>query len=165
MVTLLEAHSMVPDPHGDRAYADANFVSRSADRMGSTRTRDKPSDESKSTTTLSSDRDLSFSVSINARYTLTVVLSIDGDGSTPIVLGLSVPSGSAGFWAPSTERLSLGATTPVAVPSQGTQVTLMGSIVVGATQGSLALRWAPQTTPQTPMIIRIGSWLRVTRTG
>ena len=40
-VSLLQAHALVPDPHGDRAYADERFVPLVGDVVTKSRTVDK----------------------------------------------------------------------------------------------------------------------------
>lgn len=166
MATLLEAHSAVPDPHGDRAYADARFIPIDGDVVNKSRTVDKSEDLSRQTTSLSDDPDLSQSIEANARYAFTTFLSVDGDTTAGITFGFSAPQGVTGFWGQGTRgnRLAFSQTSTATISASGLTLTLSGSILVGSNSGSFSLRWAQTQTGSTSLFVRAGSWLRLMRT-
>lgn len=172
MVTLLQAHSSVPDPHGDRAYADSRFIPVDGDVVSKERISDKPGDTSRQTNVLVDDPDLVLSVEANARYALQSSLNVDGDSTGGMQLTFVVPEGTTGAWTPrvsgrnsvSAGRVAFGITTQVSVTSAGLIVPPTGSLQVGNTAGSIVLRWAQTTTGATPLNIRMGSWIRLMRT-
>jgi hypothetical protein len=175
-MTLLQAHSAVSDPHGDRAYADTKFVPLEGDVISKTRTVDKPTDEPRTSTTLEADTSLTVEVAADARYAVDAFLIVDGDLEAAMSLTFTAPADASGSWtpmAPATaggaevqlKQLSFGEAATVGVTAEGVIIPPRGSVATGATAGAFTLRWAPATTPAGPLTLRAGSWLLLTRTG
>jgi hypothetical protein len=175
-MTLLQAHSAVPDPHGDRAYADARFVPLEGDVISKTRTVDRATDEPRSSTTLADDTRLTMEVAASARYAVDAFLIVDGDPQAAMSLTFTAPSDASGSWAPIAPEtagaaeaqlrpLPFGETATVGVTTEGVIIHPRGSLATGDTAGTLTLQWAPAITPAQPLTLRAGSWLLLTRTG
>lgn len=174
-LTLLQAHVAVADPHGDRAYADERFVPLVGDVVSKTRTIDKSADEQRTSLTLADDAALSFAVTADARYAMEAFLLVAGDPAAGMSLTFTAPDGAAGSWVPmaretsngDTQTALLGYRTPatVEVTTEGAAVAPCGTLLTDSTPGELTLQWAPVTTPGVPLVLRAGSWLKLTRTG
>lgn len=176
-LTLLEAHCLCPDPHGDRAYADAKFVPLEGGPVGAVQTADKPTDESRTSVVLLDDLSLSVPVTGNARYTLEAFLIVDGDPDAGVSLTFTAPAGSSGSWATlaptsvavtgtaQSVPLAFGDPASVGVALEGSVIPPKGSLVTGPSPGALTLQWAPTLTPSVPLSLRAGSWLLLRRMG
>lgn len=176
-VSLLQAHSAVPDPHGDRAYADARFVPLEGDVINQSRTADKPEDESRQTITLADDTSLSIPVTGSARYAVDAFLIVDGDPDAGMSLTFTAPAGSSGSWTPLAPQTTGGIgdvqvtsfafddPASVGVTAQGVIIPPKGALITGGSPGVFTLQWAQANTGVSPLFLRAGSWLRLTRTG
>jgi len=173
-LTLLQAHSTVPDPHGDRAYADARFVPLEGDVVSKARTVDKPEDEDRQSVVLVDDASLSVPITGGARYAVEAFLVVDGDPEAGMSLTLAAPEGSSGSWATMVpgaanevqgKSLAFGDPATVVVSQEPVIIPPKGSLLTGETPGELSLQWAQTTTGVSPLFLRAGSWLRLTRTG
>ncbi len=175
-LTLLEAHTASPDPHGDRAYADATFIPVAGDVVGKSRTVDKPTDESRTSVVLLDDLSLSVPVTGGARYTVESFLVFEGDPDAGLNLTFTAPADSSGSWSvlaaasPTVTGgvtavdapLAFGEPASVAVAAEGVAVPPRGSLITGE-PGSLTLQWAPRVSPSVPLTLRAGSWLLLRR--
>lgn len=176
-MTLLQAHSTVPDPHGDRAWATDMFVPRVGDVVSKSRTVDKDTGEGRTSTVLQDDGDLTIAVAARARYALDAFLVVDGDPAAGMSLTFTAPEGATGSWSPvapedsggtgnvRTAAVDYATPSTVGVSAQGVIVPPRGTLITGDTSGSLTLRWAQTNTSATPLTLRAGSWLRLTRMG
>jgi hypothetical protein len=174
-VSPLQAHTLVADPHGDRSYADQMFVPREGDVISKSRTVDKDADESRTAVVLADDTSLSMPVTGTARYALEAFLIVAGDEAAGMSLTFTAPAGSAGGWAPmarqtsagNTQRdaLGFGTAATVEVTQAGVAFAPRGTLLTGGTEGSLTLQWAPAVTPSRALVLRAGSWVKLTRTG
>jgi hypothetical protein len=177
-MTLLQAHTTVTDPHGDRAYADEQFVPIVGDVLGKTLPASKTVDESRTSIILVDDADLTSPVVTGGRYAIEAFLIVDGDPDAGMSLTLTAPGGSSGAWAPvapattvggvgesNLARHAFGALATVAVTSGGVIIPPRGALATGSVPGSVTLQWAQATTGVSPLFLRAGSWLRLTRTG
>lgn len=176
-VSLLQAHTLVSDPHADRAYADERFVPLVGDVVSKSRTVDKDEDEPRTSVTLVDDASLSLPVTGTGRYALEAFLVVDGDSAAGMSLTFTAPEGATGSWTPMapegsggtgdvrTAAVDYGVAATVGVSAEGVIVPPRGTLITGSTSGVLTLRWAPTTTPATPLTLRAGSWLRLTRMG
>jgi hypothetical protein len=174
-MSLLQAHAAVADPHGDRAYADEKFVPRVGDVVGKSRIVDKAADEPRTSIVLIDDGSLSLPVTGTGRYALEGFLLADGDAEAGMSLTFTAPDGSTGSWVPLARQsaggtiqngsLDYGTAATVEVTADGVAVAPRGSVIVGSTGGAVTLQWAPAATPSRALVLRAGSWLKLTRTG
>lgn len=174
-MSLLQAHAAVADPHGDRAYADERFVPLVGDVVAKSRTVDKDADEPRTSLTLADDTALTLPVTGTGRYAVEAFLIVGGDEAAGMSLTFTAPEGSSGAWAPmarqssagSTQRdaLEFGAAATVEVTQAGIAFAPRGTLLTGSTPGDFTLQWAPAATPSQALVLRAGSWLKLTRTG
>lgn len=174
-VSLLQAHTLVADPHADRAYADEKFVPLVGDVVSKSRTIDKNEDEPRTSLTLVDDAALSLPVTGTGRYALEAFLIVAGDEETGMSLTFTAPTGSSGAWVPLARQTSLGTTqrnalgfgtaATVEVTQEGMAFAPRGTLLTGSTPGDLTLQWAPAATPSMALVLRAGSWIKLTRTG
>jgi len=174
-LTLLQAHTVVADPHGDRAWATDMFVPRVGDVVSKARTVDKPADEPRTSTVLADDTSLTIPVAANARYAMDAFLIVDGDEAAGMSLTFTAPSGSSGSWAPMAPQTAggtdqqlrptaYGQAANVGVTADGVIIPPRGALVTSNTAGDFTLQWAQTVTSQSPLTLRAGSWLLLTRT-
>lgn len=174
-MTLLQAHAAVADPHGDRDYADQTFIPREGDVISKSRTVDKDADEARTAVVLADDTSLSIPVTSTGRYAMEAFLIVAGDEAAGMSLTFTAPEGSAGVWVPmarqtsggNTQRdaLGFGIAASVEVTQEGVAFAPRGTLLTGGTAGSLTLQWAPAVTPSVALVLRAGSWVKLTRTG
>jgi len=174
-MSLLQAHTAVADPHGDREYADQRFIPLTGDVVAKSRTVDKDANEPRTSLTLINDVSLSLPVTGTARYALEAFLIVGGDQDAGMSLTFTAPEGSSGAWVPlaretstgTTQRnaLGFGTATTVEVTLEGIAFAPRGTLLTGSAAGDFTLQWAPATTPSRELVLRAGSWLKLTRTG
>lgn len=141
-----------------------------------------------SNTTVSADPHLSLPVVANGIYEIEGIFFFTSatTGSTPAVkLAIDAPSGAAGWWtvdAPSTTSTAdpdsvrtiatvIGAANTrsygVSVVSSGTNPAIgyicKGMLENGATPGNLSVQWAQANSSGTATVLKIYSWIRLTR--
>lgn len=153
-------------------------VPPTGDQVGVTRVVDKPSDEQVvSSIGLQDDDHLTFPVTAGGRYAISAVLSVDGDPAADLLLTISAPPGSTGFWTPGAITLGVsdgtgsirltryapGQTVGVGVTAAGLVVRPEGSFTAGA-NGFITVQWAQNVLSATPTFVRTGSRLELTRT-
>ncbi|MER6191761.1 hypothetical protein [Streptomyces cyaneofuscatus] len=147
------------------------------DVVGVTRTVDKSADEQViSSIGLQDDDHLTLPVTAGGRYAISAVLSVDGDPAADLLLTISAPPGSTGFWTPGAITLGVsdgtgsirltryvpGQTIGVGVTAAGLVVRPDGSFTAGAT-GFITVQWAQNASSATPTFVRTGSRLELTR--
>ena len=141
----------------------------------------KASDTSRaSNTTQSNDPDLIVSVAANTAYEFRLWLNYEGgtQGSSDLKLGLAVPASSTAR-ASSTYVNSSGGSVVEAYYTSGAAAQvpgtngagnirgfrMVGTLITGASSGSLALSWAQNTSSGTATTLHTGSVLEVWRVG
>lgn len=147
------------------------------DVVGVTRVVDKAADEQiPASTTLQDDDHLTFPVTAGGRYAISAVLSVDGDPAADLLLTITAPPGSTGFWTPGAITLGVsdgtgsirltrylpGQAIGVGVTAAGLVVRPDGSITAGA-NGFITVQWAQVAPSATPTVVRTGSRLELTR--
>ncbi|QQZ56846.1 hypothetical protein IFE09_26970 [Streptomyces microflavus] len=152
-------------------------VPPSGDVVGVTRVVDKPSDEQiPASTVLQDDDHLTFPVTAGGRYAIYAVLSVDGDPAADLLLTITAPPGSTGFWAPAAITLGVsdgtgsirltryapGQAIGVGITAAGIVLTPVGSVTAGAT-GAITVQWAQNASNPTATVVRAGSRLELTR--
>lgn len=174
-MSLLQAHVAVADPHGDRQYADQRFVPLTGDVVAKSRTVDKDADEPRTSVVLSDDDSLSVPVTGTGRYAIEAFLIVAGDAAAGMTMSFTAPEGSTGAWvamAPQTaagntqrDALDFRTSATVEITQAGVAFAPRGTLLTGSTPGTLTLQWASAVTPSTALVLRAGSWLKLTRTG
>ncbi|MET9923431.1 MULTISPECIES: hypothetical protein [unclassified Streptomyces] len=172
---------LVPGPAGPAGADGAQGppgTPPTGDQVGVTRVVDKPSDEQvQSSIGLQDDDHLTLSVTAGGRYAISAVLSVDGDPAADLLLTITAPPGSTGFWTPGAITLGVsdgtgsirltrylpGQTIGVGVIAAGLVVRPDGSFTAGAT-GFITVQWAQVAPSATPTVVRTGSRLELTRT-
>ncbi|MFF2864490.1 hypothetical protein ACFVSX_32000 [Streptomyces rubiginosohelvolus] len=147
------------------------------DVVGVIRTVDKAADEAvTSSTVLQDDDHLTLPVTAGGRYALDAMLAVDGDPAADLLLTVTAPPGSTGYWTPGAITLGVsdgtgsirltryapGTTIGVGVTAAGLIVTPLGTITAGAS-GAVTVQWAQNVSTGTATVLRAGSWLRLTR--
>ena len=118
-----------------------------------------------STTTLADDPDLGFVGVANASYALTAGLLVNAPAAADLLLQMSGPSGAAAdvvIYGPTDSVGSFSETASATYTgSAGADVAigLTGVVVVGGTQGRVALQWAQAVSDASPTTLKAGSWL------
>ncbi|MFC8282948.1 hypothetical protein [Streptomyces cyaneofuscatus] len=163
---------------GDKGEKGDPGTPPTGDQVGVTRTVDKATDEQvQSSIGLQDDDHLTLPVTVGGRYAISAVLSVDGDPAADLVLTITAPPGSSGFWTPGAVTLGVsdgtgsvrltryapGQAIGVGVTAAGLVVRPDGSFTAGAT-GSITVQWAQNVSSATPTVVRTGSRLVLTRT-
>ncbi|MFD8667095.1 hypothetical protein ACFV1U_17080 [Streptomyces microflavus] len=171
------AASTVPGPIGPAGPQGPAGVPPTGDVVGVTRVVDKAADEQiPASTTLQDDDHLTFPVTAGGRYAISAVLSVDGDPAADLLLTITAPPGSTGFWTPGAITLGVsdgtgsirltrylpGQAIGVGVTAAGLVVRPDGSITAGA-NGFITVQWAQVAPSATPTVVRTGSRLELTR--
>ena len=133
-----------------------------------------------SNTTQANDPDLIVSVAANASYRFLLWLNYEGgtQGSSDLKLGLAVPASSTARGSSTYVNSSGGSvvesyyTSGGAAQVPGTNgagnirgYRMVGTLITGASSGSLAVSWAQNTSSGTATILHTGSVLEVWRVG
>lgn len=163
----------------DKTYVDGAFVPLTGDAVGGYRMAYKAADEQVDTSTaVQDDNHLTLTVAASGIYTFDGCLLFDSaDANADFKLTFAGPTGATGWWAPvaitlgnadgsgSTRltKFDLASESTVGAISGGSLALPSGYVAVGATAGSLTLRWAQASSSATPTVLRQGSWLRAHR--
>ncbi len=135
----------------------------------------KSADESlSSSTTLQDDDDLQFSANANEKWYVDILLDLSGSAGG-IKCAMVIPSGTMALnmctnltsgntshvheWL----RTSGSATSSITITNNVTSVNIRGVIAVGASGGSIKLRWAQSTSSATATLVKTNSVLKYTR--
>ncbi|MEU2484088.1 hypothetical protein ABZ593_05670 [Streptomyces sp. NPDC012617] len=148
------------------------------DQPGVTRTVAKAADESvTNSAVLQADDHLSITVTAGGTYAIDAMLVAIGDPAADLLLTFAAPPGSTGHWTPGAitlgvsdgtgsirlTRYDLGQSIGVGVTAAGIIAAPLGTLTAGA-DGTLTVQWAQAVSTATAIILRAGSWLRLTRT-
>lgn len=141
----------------------------------------KTGDESvTSSTTLQNDDLLVLPVVANARYIMDALFFYTGAGDGPtggLKLGWTGPSGATMLWNNFGTNQNTGALVGYNVVAEnigggrgvgtngGTQMSCApkGTLVTGASSGNLQLQWAQGGSNATATVLKVGSFIRLTR--
>ncbi|MFF9394211.1 hypothetical protein [Streptomyces griseoluteus] len=127
----------------------------------------KTSDQSiTSSTTLTNDSQLVLPVGASATYTL-FLMCIFSDGTTgDIKFDWTVPSGTVLRWSDQTGASGLHSDADTySAPGGTTQVAfqIWATVVTSSTAGNVQFRWAQNASDTTATIVRMNSYLQLTR--
>lgn len=130
--------------------------------VGQTQAIVKAADTSRtSTVTVTADNHLTLPVAANATYTVEAVVAwVNGGGG--FRANWATPTGASMVWTDNDGGSAAAPGTELTF-STTTGTTLKGALVVGATAGSLTLRWAQNTSNATATTLRGGCYLRLDR--
>lgn len=142
-------------------------------------TQSRTADQSvTSSTALVDDNTLAAAVAANATYHVEAVLIFVGgtQGSSDLKIAWTAPAGVTMNWVAAgkntggTNTWTDAQTTPGATVALGTSgatvrmAKIEGTLVTGATAGTLQLQWAQNTSSGTATTMKTGSVLQLTRT-
>ncbi|MFE7029439.1 hypothetical protein ACFU9Y_03950 [Streptomyces sp. NPDC057621] len=180
--SAISTHNAASDPHGDRAYANGQFLplaggtvsgnlavsgNLSVSGVGQDQFARKTADQSKtSTTTLGNDTHLVVPVVANATYALFLLCIFSGSTTGDIKFDWAVPSGTVLRWADQTGASGLNTDVDVySAPGGTTQVAfqIWATVVTSSTAGNVQFRWAQNASDATATIVRANSMLQLTR--
>lgn len=127
----------------------------------------KPADTTRNnTTTRVADPELTLAVEANTQYLIECLLFIVSSATADIRLEWEVPAGATFLWSPAsnneagTLHRTATDTTPISTAAAGVVGIVRGYLVVGATAGSLTLKWAQGVAEVSDTVVKAGSMLK-----
>lgn len=130
-------------------------------------------------TTLQDDDELKLALAANEEVEFEAVIRFDGNASADIKFAFTAPTGATVRWAPANSvriapddsvtvldgEIDGGATLAFGTAGAGSvrTVTLVGTVLMGATSGNLQLQWAQDSAVAADTRVLEGSTLRVFR--